>query len=264
MANTLNNIHEQKAKAVLLQYLLQKGVITEDVVIINELALEFFSRRADIALVNGSIEFFEIKSEADTLTRLPGQIETFSKFCDKLHVVGAACHIENILKNVPENVAVWQLDTQAGIKIIQRGRKNILRDKKSLLKLINGQELKQVLARNGVKAESNRRKHMDDAVQDISAEELRSGVLEVLKRRYAQSTEQFMAIVSQEKVVHPNQLNMLKRDKVLFQKGSKQVAKKACYAHLDDIYMQQLSEQGDGEIFGALPEEVKQLIYRKS
>jgi hypothetical protein len=257
--------HEKIAKAALLQHLLHKGAVAEDVVIISELALESFSRRADLALVNGSIELFEIKSEADTLTRLAGQVETFSRFCDKLHVVGAPCHIDNILSSTSEHVAVWQLESGIGIRVMRRGRKTPLRDKANLIKLINAQELKQLLATNKIKVDSSRRKYLEAAAHEISAEKLRFDVLKLLKERYAETTARFLnAVFSQKEAVQPKHIAALKRVKsalpaIAMLPKWQDITVDGMYN--DDVHMRQLAHETKESLFGSPPEDVKLLLH---
>jgi len=50
--------------------------------ILHELGLRHGTRRVDIAVVNGSLHGYEIKSDSDTLNRLPGQVETYAAVLD--------------------------------------------------------------------------------------------------------------------------------------------------------------------------------------
>ena len=53
-----------------------------DTRILHELGLRHGTRRVDIAVVNGSLHGYEIKSDSDTLDRLPGQVETYAAVLD--------------------------------------------------------------------------------------------------------------------------------------------------------------------------------------
>jgi hypothetical protein len=53
-----------------------------DTRILDELGLRHGTRRVDIAVVNGSLHGYEIKSDSDTLDRLPGQVETYAAVLD--------------------------------------------------------------------------------------------------------------------------------------------------------------------------------------
>lgn len=58
--------------------------------------------RIDIALINESINGYEIKSDKDTLDRLPGQIEVYGRVFDTVTlVVGAGLYKESV-KMVPK------------------------------------------------------------------------------------------------------------------------------------------------------------------
>ena len=70
--------------------------------VIHELGLCQGDARVDVAVINGSIHGYEIKSESDTLERLPGQVEVYSKVLDSVTVITGECHCKNVLKLVPE------------------------------------------------------------------------------------------------------------------------------------------------------------------
>lgn len=257
MKKTATQSHEKFAKALLIQHMLRSGMIADDVVLINELALENFSRRADIALVNGNIELFEIKSEADNLLRLSGQIETFTRYCDKMHVVAAPRHIEDILSSTPNEVAVWQLDGSGIIKIVRRGKKQTLRDKQSLLRLININELKHLLRENAVKVSIQRRKYLEAAAMELPVSMIRSGVLELLKERYKHTTQQFLAAISRNDSVNVEHLSELKRGglKAKYSNLSAPVV-----GHEEDTHMSKMASDSEARPFGPPPEDIMKLL----
>lgn len=71
-------------------------------IVIDELGVAHGRRRVDIAVVNGRIHGFEIKSASDTLERLPSQIEHFSKCMERLSVITAPKHLNDVEKLAPE------------------------------------------------------------------------------------------------------------------------------------------------------------------
>lgn len=73
-----------------------------DTLIIDELGLCHGTARVDVAVVNGQINGFEIKSERDTLDRLPGQQKVYSKTLDQVTMVASGLHIQKIMDTVPE------------------------------------------------------------------------------------------------------------------------------------------------------------------
>jgi hypothetical protein len=73
-----------------------------DTLIIEELGLCQGEARVDIAVVNGSIHGFEIKSDQDTLKRLPNQVEIYSRSLDSVTLVVGNRHLAQSLKVVPK------------------------------------------------------------------------------------------------------------------------------------------------------------------
>jgi|ERR1700730_15236588 hypothetical protein len=71
-------------------------------VIIDELAVHRGAARIDLAVVNGVLHGFELKSDRDTLTRLPVQAQAFSAVFDFVTLVMAERHVRQALEMVPE------------------------------------------------------------------------------------------------------------------------------------------------------------------
>jgi hypothetical protein len=70
--------------------------------IIHELKLPRPSARADVAVVNGELAGFEIKSDADSLARLPRQIVSFNNVFDRICLVTTPRHKKSIGKKIPQ------------------------------------------------------------------------------------------------------------------------------------------------------------------
>ncbi len=74
--------------------------------IVDELGLCLGAARIDVALINGKLHGFEIKSERDTLKRLPEQAAVYNKIFDCITLVSSPKHIDKIHGIVP---AWWGL-----------------------------------------------------------------------------------------------------------------------------------------------------------
>jgi hypothetical protein len=72
-----------------------------DTLVIDELGLAHAKVRIDVAVINGCVHGFEIKSAADTLTRLPQQLELYGQCLEKLTIVCAEKHIEGVRELSP-------------------------------------------------------------------------------------------------------------------------------------------------------------------
>ncbi|MFD1992332.1 sce7726 family protein [Paenibacillus nicotianae] len=73
-----------------------------DTLILDELSVCQGDARIDVAVVNGEISGYEIKSESDTLVRLPLQTEYYNKVFDKVTILSAAKYLEDIKDIVPD------------------------------------------------------------------------------------------------------------------------------------------------------------------
>ena len=72
-----------------------------DTLIVDELGLAHAKARIDIAVINGCVHGFEIKSAADTLARLPQQLVLYEQCLEKLTIVCADKHVSSVRKMAP-------------------------------------------------------------------------------------------------------------------------------------------------------------------
>jgi hypothetical protein len=89
-----------------------------DTLIIEELGLEHGICRVDVAVVNGRLHGYEIKSDADTLERLPAQALVYSRVLDRVTLVVGERHVNEAEKLVPR----WW-----GIQLVSPANTGILR-----------------------------------------------------------------------------------------------------------------------------------------
>lgn len=100
----------------------------QDTVVINELDVCSGVARVDIAVVNGKLHGYEIKSGQDTLERLPQQIEFYNTVFDSMTIVAHQTHIDKVKKIVP---IWWEIQCvyenkkeQIKIKRVRKGKQN--------------------------------------------------------------------------------------------------------------------------------------------
>ena len=67
----------------------------------HEVGLCAGKRRIDVALVNGELAGYEIKSDEDTLIRLAGQAEVYSRVLDRVTLVTTEHHLDHALDVIP-------------------------------------------------------------------------------------------------------------------------------------------------------------------
>lgn len=187
----ITKLLETDIKALVLNKLFSSKVLTHDTTVISELNVEQFSRRVDLALVkHNSLTAFEIKSESDSLVRLEGQVETYLKYFDKVIVVAATKHIDNVLKVVPKHVGVWSI-SQDKIVIKQRGRKKQITSAQSYLELMTVGELTKLSNRLKLHNQNKYRAGLEASLANSSIEVLRAYAINSVARRYLSTSFKF-------------------------------------------------------------------------
>jgi hypothetical protein len=73
-----------------------------DTKIIEELGISHGLARIDIAVVNGIIHGYELKSDMDNLKRLPQQIIAYNAVLDKVTLVVGEAHLYQAIRIIPE------------------------------------------------------------------------------------------------------------------------------------------------------------------
>jgi hypothetical protein len=76
--------------------------------VIPELGIWHGAARIDVAVVNGSLRGFEIKSDRDTLDRLPEQIPAYNAIFDQVTLVVGCKHFVEAFKMIPD---WWGVET---------------------------------------------------------------------------------------------------------------------------------------------------------
>lgn len=109
--------------------------------------------RVDIAVINGKLHGFEIKSERDTLDRLQFQIESYNKVFDTMTIVTCKNHLEKVKKKVPSWWGIYCVENLKGELVLKRKRKERINkgtDLFSLSQLLWKDELLNLLNNNGI------------------------------------------------------------------------------------------------------------------
>ena len=87
---------------VLHSYLYKINKKIKDTIIIDEMDLCSGLTRIDVATINGTIHGYEIKSDEDTLHRLPNQIKFYNKSLEKITIATNLSHLEIVENIIPE------------------------------------------------------------------------------------------------------------------------------------------------------------------
>jgi hypothetical protein len=79
-----------------------------DTIVIDELGLSHAKVRIDVAIINGCVHGYEIKSGLDTLERLPAQLGLYTQCLAKLTLICAQRHVDKASKAAPDWCGIWE------------------------------------------------------------------------------------------------------------------------------------------------------------
>ncbi|MGE7795005.1 sce7726 family protein [Lysinibacillus fusiformis] len=125
----------------------------EDVRIVHELGVLHGQSRVDIAVVNGILHGYEIKSESDNLLRLPNQIIDYNKVFDRMTIVVQRKYLAEVKEIIPKWWGILLVTTYKGenhLREIRKGRLNPNVDSLSLSMLLWKNEALQCLKDRGL------------------------------------------------------------------------------------------------------------------
>jgi hypothetical protein len=144
---------DRDIRAQLRLYLMAQHEGDANTILLDELGLCQGESRVDMAVVNGSLNGYEIKSERDTLSRLPVQQNIYGKTLDTVTIVTGSNHLMAVLEKVP----IWwgvieacNSDYGVELKIVREGRQNQTVDSYSVLQLLWRDEAYEELEQRGL------------------------------------------------------------------------------------------------------------------
>jgi len=158
--------------------------------IVDELGLMHGAYRADIAVVNGLLVGYEIKSEEDSLIRLEHQIEAYDAIFDLVTLIVSEKHRPFATKRLPRHwgIMVSLREQKGGIKFrrLRKATRNPNVDPISLARLLWKNEAVEVLEKLGEKQTISRNSRAvlyRQLVDRISLPRLKRVVRTYLKKR---------------------------------------------------------------------------------
>lgn len=141
--------NDSMIRVVLRKKLEKKHAKDAHVRIIDELGLHHGDARVDIAVVNGVMHGYEIKSDQDTLFRLPEQIQVYNSVFDKMTLVVGKSHLYEAIKIIPDwwGVIVAKTDTDGNVifNTIRKEETNKAQNQLSVARLLWREEALRIL-----------------------------------------------------------------------------------------------------------------------
>lgn len=184
--------NDTAVRAALHRKKLQHLKAMPNTIVVDELGLAHARSRVDVAVINGCVHGYEIKSGQDTLDRLPGQIKIYRETLEKLTIVCASKHIERVEMLVPEWCGILEArQGQRGaihFSSVRRDRTNPDMNPVMLAHLLWRPEAIELLSRFGLPARDLRRprKQLYELLaQVLSAKEITASIREFMGARRA-------------------------------------------------------------------------------
>jgi hypothetical protein len=160
-----------------------------ETVLIEELGLSRGHVRVDIAVVNGSLNGYEIKSDRDSLRRLGTQMDVYGKVLDRANLVTGARFLSVASTVIPDwwgLIEVVRTPKGLQLKTVRRAKKNPARDPRTLVELLWADDALTLLeerdAARGLRGRT-RRFLWDRVCEHFNVEEIASAVRARLKAR---------------------------------------------------------------------------------
>lgn len=163
----------------------------EDTAFIEELGLCRGRVRVDVAVVNGILHGYEIKSDRDSLRRLAGQVALYSQVLDRATLVAGPAHAEAAVALIPawwEVIVVDGSTSEPRLELVRSGATNPHRTVRALVELLWLEDSLALLdARGGARGYRTRpRREVWDRVCELyTEEEIADSVRGRLKARSA-------------------------------------------------------------------------------
>ncbi len=129
-------------------------------IVINELGLNHGKNRADIAIINGRLTGYEIKSDLDSLRRLNEQIVSYNAIFDRSYLIVTTRHLKDAEAILPEwwGIILASEDKRGAVhfKNIKKSKINSNVDNYAVAKLLWRTEAQEILGTLGVRGKQIR------------------------------------------------------------------------------------------------------------
>ncbi len=133
-----------------------------DALVVDELGLKHGKCRADIAIINGRIIGYEIKSNRDSLCRLDEQIKNYSLVFDRASIIVGSRHLDAVAERLPKWWGIiYCLEGARGavsFRTLRRPKLNSLADPFSVVELLWRDEAEEMLRARGAPKKTLRQK----------------------------------------------------------------------------------------------------------
>jgi hypothetical protein len=178
---------EAAVKAQVLKFIRQAGG-SRAAIVTAEFSLGRSGVRADLALLaDDELIGIEIKTERDTLRRLPAQMDGYAKYFDHVVLAIAPCHLDGLAPINLRGASVW-IVTDEGVRVQKIGEPNAI-SATAQIELLTADEKRKLV--------TNR-------------QPIRDQVCKTFAKRYSETSNNFWKLVK-GRAIRPQDVQFLSR-----------------------------------------------------
>ncbi|MFJ7891316.1 sce7726 family protein [Lysinibacillus xylanilyticus] len=185
----MTKLKDTDIRFVLLNNLYDKYSDDNTTRIVNEMGVMHGQSRVDVAVINGVLHGYEIKSESDNLNRLPSQISDYNLVFERMTIVVQRNYLEEVRQMIPKwwgIILVTKQKNNVNLKVLRKGKTNPNLDPFALSSLLWKEEALDILKKRGLQKGfvSKPRKFIYQKMSEsFSVDEIKYLVNEQLKSR---------------------------------------------------------------------------------
>lgn len=185
-------------KKAFLRYLVGSRHWRSDPVPASEMVVESWRGRVDMALFNGHLHAFEIKSDADKLDRLPDQIRRMIRHFDNVGVVCGDRHLDKVVAVVDEvgegRVGIYRVAPDGTVRQKRPSRIVAVKEPSALASFLVREDIEAAFERGRVPFQKEEYAYiLRQRVTEIRPSILRSVAMASLKARFRTRGERLVA-----------------------------------------------------------------------
>jgi len=136
---------------ILKETILSKYYADSGCRVVEELEIPAAKARIDMAVINGHMHGFEIKSARDTLKRIPSQLAAYSKVFDFLSIVTEEKYQRKLVDILPTWVGIYICQDNGTVDEIRPSTLNLSKESFYIAKLLWRNEILDLLSANNFK-----------------------------------------------------------------------------------------------------------------
>lgn len=183
MANKEEHLREALHRSPILSQFEEPNTL-----VLDELVVRQGLARIDVAVLNGKLLGFEIKSQSDSLRRLPRQMEHYNQVFDQMSLVASSCHLEKSINLIPDWWGIVKApdNRPMQLEVVRKSKPNPHQDPLAIAQFLWRWEALSELEERDMDWGVRSKKRIEICMrlaENLSLEEVKSVVLNRLKER---------------------------------------------------------------------------------